>query len=1058
MALQLFSTGDHDNPGFVEKVKQYVFPDIEPSNLEFPHARFVQNGLIAAQTFVDCLRSNNVNFYDRDDVSVSCKVASLTGPNRARIQSVYAFKPTQKCKRVHYEQKGVGAIACFGNAHGCCVASESAADIVFHSVMTGAAFCDQTDLEITESAFLCSERIWAKGTCDRIYLASMFPCDYKVAVHWEGIKQHYADTDLITDDEELLDVIALYLEGERALRLDRDMEKHKQLMRKPEGRGDWGGVFWQRLMDMKHRCREERRLRKDYLCDAIFDDNALVDACAIEPGVVVEPGGCGVNQYELDGECVDCETPSVTISASDESINLGESVTLSWHSIVPDIASSVVTIEYGSTITVVTRNVAGELVVSPTEDTTYTIRAVTVCGNATFSATVEVTEVPPCVCPDGMPTCLQLTKADPADFTGCAVPAVGIGDATLWDGTLPLISPCRWGRLFVPVAEIGLGGVYAEFSGADEQFQVIIELISCDPFVYEMSFWIRGVDEVEIAFWKGRCLNNPVGIYVSTQFGVGVSDPYCFENTDFGVQACEDEPCVKSTVRFDPPSGSQVSFPTLIFLHGSNTTDSLFYSIAGGEYQSYTGPFSLQAGETLTAYAVTILGCLGDVFTATYTSDTGLEFAFICDPPQDKAGIFGEFAPNGDDNDYHWRIKLTRGAFWNFRNAKIYETNAQGVWVTGQAWATENPIFPIEMTPNPFAVYPMVVFNTIPAQINFAYGDPVGSGFLAGLTTLHAYGQPAVPLVGYFRLEFTLDEGGAPFTIYKLIPHVCDPPPPPCPAPAPVTLDAVCEGTITIAKVTQAGLSYRLYKATLPPCGTGVHSLLDEFIATDVVILQEDTGVNDCTYSYFLSVYCAATDLWIDGPATTIVVPPVCEVQTEFCNHTPIIINAFGPATPYASTITVAGRPGNVVKATVYLHNYFHRFPDDVEILLLGPDGTAVLLMNDVGGFGPNQILTPGINLVIDDAAAGYMPDQTKLLAGTYKPTAYGPGYIPSSLPTHSDGTFFQSPAPAGPYNQTLAAFIGKPCNGAWRLLVNDDQGQDAGAINGGWCLQLDEA
>lgn len=1045
MALQLFSTGDHDNPGFVEKVEQYVFPDLAPSNAAFPIARFIQNGLIAAQTFVECLRSNNVNFYDRDDVTVSCKVATLTGPNRARIQSVYAFKPSQKCKRVHYEQKGVGAIWCYANSHGCCVVSESAADIVFQSVMTGAAFCDQDDLVITESGFLCSERIWARGTCDRIYLASMFPCDYKVAVHWEGIKQHYADTDLITDDEELLDVIALYLEGERALRLDRDMDKHKQLMRKPEGRGDWGGVFWQRLMDMKHRCREERRLRKDYLCDAIFDDNALVDACALTAGgvVVPEPDGCGVNQYELDGECVDCETPAVTISASDESINLGESVTLSWASIVPDIASSVVTVEYGSTITVVTRNAAGELVVSPTEDTTYTIRAVTVCGNATFSATVVVTEVPPCVCPEGMPDCLQLSGYDPDEvfFPDCVSAGVDGGD-TLWNGQLPRISDCRWGYEF-PNDLYYKGGV-----GTNSSLSVIVELISCDPYTYRLSFYVWGGDAA-LLIWQGETQGLPLGVYTASP----VADTCSQDGVPLTLEACEE--CTKPTIRFDPPSGSTVNFPTLVFIHASISGSAIYYGIDEEPIHLYTGPLSLSAGQVLKARAF-VNHCVGDAATATYTSDTGLEFAFICDPPQDKAGVFGEFAPNGDDNDYHWRLKLTRSVAWTFRNAKIYETDAQGVWVTGQAWATENPIYPIEMTPNPFSVYPLVFFNTTPAQINSAYGDPVAS-FGAGLTELHAYGQPAVPLTGYFRLEFTLDEGGAPFTIYKLIPHFCAPPPP-CPIPSLLLATADCTGAITLNGNTDIGFTYRLYKATMPSCGTGIHTVVEEFIAIEDDFVRNLSGTNDCSYSYFLSVYCAATDGWVDAAPVVVAVPPACEVETEFCNHTPIIINAFGTATPYPSTITVAGRPGNVVKATVYLYNYFHRYPDDVEILLVGPDGTAVLLMNDVGGFGPNQILTPGINLTLDDAATGYMPDQTKLLAGTYKPTAYGPDYIPSALPTHSDGTFLPSPAPAGPYNQTLAAFIGKPCNGAWMLLVNDDQGQDGGAINGGWCLQLDES
>lgn len=1029
MALQLFSTGDHDNPGFVEKVKQYVFPDLEPSNLEFPHARFIQNGLIAAQTFVDCLRSNNVNFYGVDDMTVSCKVANFTGPNRARIQSVYAFKLDRKCRRVHYEQKGVGAIGCFGNANGCCVASESAADIVFQSVMSGTDFCAQEDLVITENAFLCGERIWAKGACDRIYLASMFPCDYKVAVHWEGIKQHYADTDLITDDEELLDLIALYLEGERALRLDRDMDKHKELMRKPAGRGDWGGVFWQRMMDMKHRCREERRLRPNYLCDAFFDDNALVDACAAEA-----PGVCAENQYvNADGDCVDCFTPQVTLTASAPTIDEGESVTLSWSSLVPDIDSSVVTVEYGSTVMTVTRNEEGNLTVTPSADTTYTIRAVTVCGTVTATVNVVVTVVPPCVCPEGLPDCLELDIAVPYEvFLGCSLSFDGGGD-TLWDGTLPRISDCKWGYEFPNDLYITAGETEPPTNGA---LAVVAELVSCNPFLYRLTFTIKQ-DGNEFVAWQGESLGTPFGPFVSLHSGDEVG---CTPATDYSLKNCE--PCTKPIITFDPPSGSTVNFPSLVFIHADIPGSSIYYGIDEDPIHLYSGgPLSLSAGQVLKALAIGPYPdfCLGDTFTAAYTGDDGLEFAFICDPPQDKAGVFGEFAPNGVDNDYHWRIKLTRGAAWTFRNAKIYETDSTGFWVTGQAWATVNPIYPVELGGAAFSVYPMVVFDTTPAQLNFAYGDPVDS-FAAGLTTLHAYGQPFKALVGYFRLEFTLDEGGAPFTIYKLIPHSCEPPP--CPPPPTPEVEATCEGALTLSGTLQAGSTYRIYGAQIcPPITAPIYVLFEEFIATSPSLLKSYGGLNDCDYAFFISVYCAATDTWINGPEVRVTVPPPCDEPEFFCNNNPIVIPAFGQSNPYPSSVVVTGRPGTVVRVEVQIDGFYHGFPDDVEIMLIGPDGTAVLLMNDCGGGGANQIVPPGVTLVFSDTGAVLPDNGPTITSGTYKPTSYGTALLPS-------------PAPPAPHSTSLADFIGKPCNGTWQLLVNDDHGQDSGKING-WCLHL---
>src|SRR6185503_15011379 len=58
--------------------------------------------------------------------------------------------------------------------------------------------------------------------------------------------------------------------------------------------------------------------------------------------------------------------------------------------------------------------------------------------------------------------------------------------------------------------------------------------------------------------------------------------------------------------------------------------------------------------------------------------------------------------------------------------------------------------------------------------------------------------------------------------------------------------------------------------------------------------------------------------------------------------------NASG--TPYPSTITVSGITGTVTKVTVTLSNMSHTFPDDVDVLLVGPGNKKVMLMSDAGG------------------------------------------------------------------------------------------------------------
>jgi subtilisin-like proprotein convertase family protein len=163
-----------------------------------------------------------------------------------------------------------------------------------------------------------------------------------------------------------------------------------------------------------------------------------------------------------------------------------------------------------------------------------------------------------------------------------------------------------------------------------------------------------------------------------------------------------------------------------------------------------------------------------------------------------------------------------------------------------------------------------------------------------------------------------------------------------------------------------------------------------------------------------------------------------------FSNPTPIIIPATGtsgPAAPYPSAINVAGVTGTVSKVTATLKNMNHTFPDDVDILLVGPGGQKLLLMSDAGGSADivNNTYT------FDDAAAATMSDGGPLASGTFKPSNFG------------TGDTFPAPAPVGPYPdpQLLSVFNGTNPNGTWSLYIVDDVGGDIGNVNMGWELNI---
>ena len=161
--------------------------------------------------------------------------------------------------------------------------------------------------------------------------------------------------------------------------------------------------------------------------------------------------------------------------------------------------------------------------------------------------------------------------------------------------------------------------------------------------------------------------------------------------------------------------------------------------------------------------------------------------------------------------------------------------------------------------------------------------------------------------------------------------------------------------------------------------------------------------------------------------------------NNSLANTSPISIPGSGIASPYPSKISVAGQPTNPSKVTVTLNGFSHSYPDDVDVLLVGPGGQKVVLMSDAGGGN-------GINngtLTFDDAAAATLPDSSAIASGTYKPTDF------------VTGDTFPSPAPAGPYGTALSVFNGLNPNGTWSLYVLDDEANDAGNIAGGWSLSF---
>ncbi len=177
-----------------------------------------------------------------------------------------------------------------------------------------------------------------------------------------------------------------------------------------------------------------------------------------------------------------------------------------------------------------------------------------------------------------------------------------------------------------------------------------------------------------------------------------------------------------------------------------------------------------------------------------------------------------------------------------------------------------------------------------------------------------------------------------------------------------------------------------------------------------------------------------------------------------FRNSTPICTSLGNPSSPYPSTITVAGGPGQIAALRVTFFDLYHVLPDNIDALLVGPQGQKFILMGDAGDSNPIDPSAP-VTLMFTDAAGQVLPDSSMLTSGSFEPTNW-----------ESPVTDFPAPAPPGPYNepgsaiggngpQTLNGTFGlSNSNGVWSLYVRDDGGTFApeaitGCIDGGWEL-----
>jgi subtilisin-like proprotein convertase family protein len=145
-------------------------------------------------------------------------------------------------------------------------------------------------------------------------------------------------------------------------------------------------------------------------------------------------------------------------------------------------------------------------------------------------------------------------------------------------------------------------------------------------------------------------------------------------------------------------------------------------------------------------------------------------------------------------------------------------------------------------------------------------------------------------------------------------------------------------------------------------------------------------------------------------------------------------------STEYPTSITIDGRLRKIRDVNLRITNLDHARPDDLELLLVGPEGQTAIVLADVGG----TTLITDVTLNLDDEAAAPLPDETPLQSGSFRPTNATGAAIA-----------FNAPAPAANANAALSVFDGTDPNGTWRLFAQDDDAPTGIGFFDSWELEI---
>lgn len=219
-------------------VKAVVFPIGEPENLVPIHDAFITDGLNTIQQYVKCHRDNNVSVVSFSDTLYSCGLTVTEMPD-GFIKRVYTLPNTvptgtsDTCCRVYLKKATRAYLNWLEREHEIDFGERARPDQTgqpveqLNDLVPGAA----SDSKLGRAL----DGFWALEGC-RMYVWPHLQSTEDLVIEWTGIKNSYADPDIVFDDSPKLQrALRLYLQREVARDLDCDDDKLQKFTTDFEG-------------------------------------------------------------------------------------------------------------------------------------------------------------------------------------------------------------------------------------------------------------------------------------------------------------------------------------------------------------------------------------------------------------------------------------------------------------------------------------------------------------------------------------------------------------------------------------------------------------------------------------------------------------------------------------------------------------------------------------------------------------------------------------------------------------------------------------------------------